>query len=90
MELGRHDVVAPERSTEFNIAVSATGSTIFGVLGGTVIGVDEIDEAAVRNAVENRRCLFHADVVPAHVRHLEPLAILHHPGREAHHFAGNP
>ncbi len=87
MKLGRQDVVAPERGAELHIAVAAVGGNICRILRRTVVGVDEVDEAAFGDPMEDRCRTADTDAVPAHVRHLEPLTLFDHPRRKAHHPA---
>src|SRR5258708_7047708 len=70
MELRRDPVVTSEYGRELAPVVSCRHDRRF-VGRGTVIGVHEIEEGAIRDAVEQRMLAASMDLVPAHVRDFE-------------------
>jgi len=70
---------------ELQAVVGGSGHHL-GLLGHRVVGVDEVHMVAVGDPRQNVHVLLFLELVPAHVRHLEPLAVQGQVVGKAHHL----
>src|SRR4029077_5885678 len=81
VELGRVERAAPDRGREGDPVVA--GGHLERRIGGLrVVGVHEVEVRPARDAIEERPVAPVRDLVPAHVRHLEPWREAAHRARD--------